>query len=64
MPGLEKLQQIEFRIQPLTGNPGAINNSTNRPENSSPKEQTAESSGDGLQQALQRISKKAVKNHS
>lgn len=62
--GLEKLQQIEFRIQPLAGNPGAINNSTSRPENTSRDEQTKESSGDSLQQALQRISKKAVKNHS
>lgn len=62
--GLEKLQQIEFRIQPLVTSPGGINNATNRPENTSRDEQTTESSGDSLQQALQNISKKVVKNPS
>ncbi|KPJ90654.1 MAG: hypothetical protein AMJ55_13250 [Gammaproteobacteria bacterium SG8_15] len=64
MSGLEKLQHIEFRIQPLTGQPSATNNSTNRPDNSSCNKQTAESSGDSLQQALQNISKKVGKNPS
>ena len=61
LPGLERLQHIEFRIQPRSSNPGTIKNSNNTPQDTKGKP-TTESNADSLQQALQRISKKAAKH--
>jgi len=58
VPGLERLQQVEFKIQHLAGDNYKEKSSTPPQRKSSAGEQTSQPRDDSLQLALQRIAKK------
>ena len=65
IPGLEKLQKIEFRIQPFGASASTNGSSENHPPSAPPSRPTQEGfrqpNDYALKQALQKISKKIVK---